>query len=312
MPRSTAGPTFGRLVSGAALALAALVLAGCGAGSAQAHDSSDHGTDRRDVPASPGVPSRVHRYVALGDSYTAAPLVPVTDVANGCYRSTGNYPSRIARTLGAHLVDRSCSGATTTHLWRRQSPTVPPQLRAVNARTDLVTLGIGGNDAGVFRRMLKTCARADARTEGARPCRDRMRSPTGRDRLLDAVGEARAKVVRAVQEIRQRAPHARILLVGYPQLLASGRTCEQLPLAPGDYPYVERVNRALDQNLRYAADQTRSTYVDVWTASRGHDICSDQAWVNGSQTDRQRATAFHPFAAEHQAVASLVVKALRR
>lgn len=288
-------------------ALTALLLAGCGTGTSDADNAAQRGV----VPTAPDGSGPVQRYVALGDSYTSAPLVPVTDVANGCFRSSGNYPARVARTLGAHLVDRSCGGAATTHLWHRQSPGVPPQLRAVNGRTDLVTLGIGGNDGGVFHRMLSTCAGANARTDGATPCRDRMTTPDGVDRLLDTVARARSGLVRAVREIHRRAPHARVLLVGYPRLLSTRSTCGKLPLAAGDYGYVERVNRALDENLRYAARRAGATYVDVWAASRGHDICADRPWVNGAQTDQQRAAAFHPFATEQQAVASLVAKALR-
>lgn len=285
--------------------LVGLVLSGCQGGSSGAHDG-----------ARPGAASRasgshtVHRYVALGDSYTAAPMVPVTDVADGCFRSSGNYPSRVAQSLGAHLDDRSCSGAATAQLWRRQAPGVPPQLSAVDARTDLVTLGIGGNDAGVFRRML-ACADPAAHGEATTPCRLRMTRPDGRDRVLDAVRSARSSLLRAVREIHRRAPHARVLLVGYPRLLTAGRTCARLPLAPGDYAYAERVNQALDQNLAYAARHAGATYVDVWSASRGHDICADRPWINGARTDQRRAAAFHPFAGEQQAVARLVLAALR-
>ncbi len=287
-------------------ALTALLLSSCATGSPDADNAAQRGV----VPASPAVPGPVQRYVALGDSYTSAPLVPVTDVANGCFRSSGNYPARVARALGAHLVDRSCGGATTRHLWRPQFPGVPPQLRAVNRRTDLVSLGIGGNDGEVFRRMLENCARANFRSEGAQPCRERMTTASGRDRLLDAVARTRASLLRAVRAIHHRAPDARVLLVGYPQLLAAGRSCDQLPLAHGDYAYVAKVNRALDQNLRYAARRAEATYVDVWSASKGHDICAKHPWVNGSQNDQQRAAAFHPFATEQQAVADLVVRTL--
>ena len=85
----------------------------------------------------------------------------------------------------------------------------------------------------------------------------------------------------------------------------------QLPLAAGDYAYGERVNRALTEALRYAAKATGSTYVDVWAASQGHDICSDDPWINGAVNDQKRAAAYHPFAAEQIAVADLVVDAFR-
>jgi hypothetical protein len=51
--------------------------------------------------------------------------------------------------------------------------------------------------------------------------------------------------------------------------------------------------------------------VDMYAASRGHDICSAAPWVNGRVTDRQRALAYHPFAAGMRADADGVVAALR-
>jgi hypothetical protein len=52
------------------------------------------------------------------------------------------------------------------------------------------------------------------------------------------------------------------------------------------------------------------TYVDMYAASRGHDICSADPWVNGRVTDRQRALAYHPFAAGMRADAERVLAAL--
>ena len=40
----------------------------------------------------PGRPT-YHHYVAMGDSFTAAPFVPLTDIAYGCYRSTQQLPA---------------------------------------------------------------------------------------------------------------------------------------------------------------------------------------------------------------------------
>ncbi|MFD7408719.1 hypothetical protein ACFV7R_40130 [Streptomyces sp. NPDC059866] len=52
-------------------------------------------------------------YVALGDSYASAPLVP-TQADATCLRSHQNYPSLVARSRSATLTDVSCSGATAT------------------------------------------------------------------------------------------------------------------------------------------------------------------------------------------------------
>ena len=68
--------------------------------------------------ASPQEPD-VRRYVSLGDSYAAGPLIPPqTSLPVGCLRSDRNYPSLLAATLGAaEHVDVSCSGATTAGRW---------------------------------------------------------------------------------------------------------------------------------------------------------------------------------------------------
>ncbi len=248
-------------------------------------------------------------YVALGDSFTSAPLVPVTDVADGCFRSSANYPALVARELGADLEDRSCAGARIEHLTTPERPAVPPQVTALGRSTDLVTVGIGGNDEGVFRQLTRKCPSLRSRAPAGAPCQAFMTSG-GRDVLLTALGEMGTKLTSALADVRRRAPQARVLVVGYPQIVSAEHTCAALPLARGDYAYVAKVNMALNDALRKAARATDATYVDVWAASRQHDICSSDPWVNGSVTDQARALAYHPFAAEQRAVAKLVLAAV--
>src|SRR6478672_1383292 len=141
----------------ATTAAVALVVAGCSGDSGVAqfdarptlpspHERATHeraGTSAAD-------PTRFHRYVALGDSYTAAPFVPLTQLSNGCLRSSDNYPALVAAGMpGTRLVDVSCSGADTasmTGIQRIEGADQPPQFDALTRGTDLVTVGIGGND----------------------------------------------------------------------------------------------------------------------------------------------------------------------
>jgi lysophospholipase L1-like esterase len=253
---------------------------------------------------------RITTYVALGDSYTAAPLVPVLDVAGGCYRSTNNYPALVARALGATLTDRSCSGAETKDMTTSQLPGVGPQLSALSPRTDLVTVSIGGNDFSVFGTLVTYCPTLRASDPTGAPCRRAMRED-GRDVLLADVARTSHRVDAVVRQIHRLAPHARVLVVGYPEIVPRHGTCpDLLPLADGDYRYANQVTMALNHALRHAAAVTRSTYVDLWRPSSGHDICAADPWINGQFTDPQRAEAFHPFAEEQQAVAGLVLDAL--
>ena len=249
------------------------------------------------------------KYVALGDSYSSAPLVPVTDVANGCFRSSANYPSLVAKELGAQLDDHTCGGAQTVDFHRSQFPDVPPQLAAVKPSVDLVTLGTGGNDQQVFAQLTRRCPELRAQDPDGSPCRTYMGS-RGSDMLLTALEETRKRVTGLVREVRERAPEAQVIVVGYPQIISADNACSQLPLAKGDYAYAEEVNLALTEALRSAAEANDATYVDVWAASKGHDICSDDPWVNGSVSDQKRAAAYHPFAKEQAAVAGLVVAAI--
>jgi lysophospholipase L1-like esterase len=288
-----------------------LLLAGCtsSAGDAQPEDPTPTGGSASAAPAA----ATYQTYVALGDSYTAGPLIPLTDLAGGCARSDHNYPSLVASRLGVRAFrDVSCSGATTTDLTRPQHPfqgsTVPPQLRSVAADTDLVTIGIGGNDLDLFGTLVGTCTQLRSQDPQGSPCA-RHFAEVGPD-LAQVTRTIDANVQAALQEIRQRAPHATVVLVGYLRLVPRHGTCPGLPLAAGDYAQGRRVSISLNRALRRAARATHVRFVDAYRLSRGHDICSSSPWVNGAVTDRQRALAYHPLASGMRAVADDVVSVL--
>lgn len=258
-------------------------------------------------------PPSFTRYVALGDSFTAAPLVPTTDLAEGCFRSDSNYPSLVAERLDIDkLVDVSCSGADTSDLSEPQQTvqdsSVPPQLDAVGPRTDLVTLGIGGNDFDLFHTLVATCSQLRAENPAGSPCTDTLE-----DRGVDLVATTERisnRVATAVREVQERAPSAEVLLVGYLRIAPSDGRCAELSFARGDYAFGQRVSQALNDALARAARRTGVEFVDMYAASEGHDVCSDEAWVNGRTTVQGEALAFHPFAEGMEAVADEVFEAL--
>jgi len=261
--------------------------------------------------------AEIDRYVALGDSFTAGPLIPRVVPSLGCVRSTHGYPALVAATLHVRSVaDASCSGADTTDLRHPQATgfaAVPPQLSALSRNTDLVTLGIGGNDFGVYRRLVSVCPRVRSRDPDGSPCRAHFRGAAG-DRLLAAVDRTGARLDRAVAQVRARAPRATVLLVGYPRIAPARGTCpDSLPFADGDYRYADLVERRLNQAMRRAARTNRAGFVDTYAASRGHDVCAGaDAWVNGQRTEVGRALAYHPFRAYMDAVARLVAARVSR
>lgn len=291
-----------------AAVLALAVTAACSGGAGDAIDAAA-GAEQEAESFTPG------RYVALGDSFTAAPFVPDSVDAQGCYRSTNNYPTLVEREFDdVEFVDVSCSGAQTLDMTRRQTTAtgkrVPPQFKALTADTDLVTVGIGGNDFDVFRTMITRCPDLARTTPKGAPCRAAMRS-TGADLLLTDLARTQKRVRSLLEEVRERSPEARVLLLNYPQLIPADGRCADLPMATGDYAYARQVSERLDRALRVAAERAGAELVDLWTASEGHDVCSDEPWVNGATTDLSRALEYHPFAEGQAAAAELVLAALR-
>ena len=297
------------------LLLAATALAACGCSTADPEGQPAPPAETR-PPRTPAQPELT--YVALGDSFTAAPGLTGSDSPDGCLRSSENYPSLVAEGLEAdfdvELTDRSCSAADTTSLTGEQMigrAALPPQLDALDRSTDLVTLSIGGNDLGVFLRLVGGCVALAQQDPRGSPCRD---AAAGEGDLLGGAQPLiEQRLVEAVTEIKQRAPRAQVLLVGYPQLApASGGCPELLPLAAGDVSFAREVNKTLTDNLARTARRTGTTYVDVWSASAGHDICSGQPWVSGRGGQPGGAIPYHPLPAGQRAVAELVVAAVER
>ena len=289
-----------------AAVLLLVTLAGCGSGEADPGAAAPETT--AGTPSDPDAPT----YVAMGDSYTSAPGVGET-ADEGCFRSSSNYPSLVAAERGLELTDVSCGGATTTSLVGVQetpSGAVPPQFAALTPGTDVVTLSIGGNDEDLFPELLTTCLGLRDQDPDGAPCRDAFNAD-GSDRALEIIELVEHRVTSALTGIRDRAPDAQVVLVGYPQVAPTEGECDLLPLTPGDYDYVRELMAALGAAAARAAAETEVAYVDVLAASEGHDICAGaDAWVNGVGGPTDQAMAMHPFAAEQQAVADLVVEAL--
>jgi lysophospholipase L1-like esterase len=291
------------------LAATALLLAGCT--SAPAADVTP-GASGPSNPAGSG-----ERYVALGDSFTSGPFVPTTDLASGCLRSDHNYPSLLAKRLDVEdFVDVSCAGARTRDLPHRQltvpGARVPAQLDALDRDTTLVTLGIGGNDFDLYSHLTNTCLQLRSSDPAGAPCRAAMTADR-RDLLATTTARIGRHVARALRQVAARAPQARVVLVGYPRIAPTRGECpELLPYATGDVAFGDEVLRRLDTALRAAADRTGAEYLDMYAASRGHDVCSARPYVNGVHTDRQRAAAFHPLPRGMRATAAALEDLLTR
>jgi lysophospholipase L1-like esterase len=254
-------------------------------------------------------------YVALGDSYTAGPVIPNQRLDYpGCLRSDQNYPALIAPVVAQPAFrDASCSGAQTKHMTQPQdvdpNPDNPPQFDRLDAETRVVTIGIGGNDIG-FTEIAESCA---SPTPTGTPCQDRY-VVNGDDTISDRIAAAAPKVGTVLEGIRTRAPSATVYVVGYPAILPEqGPGCwPTMPITPGDVPYLRAKEKELNTMLANQAAAHRATYVDTYTPSIGHDACQlpTVRWVE-PVVPVNPAAPIHPNAAGMRGMADAVLAAMR-
>ncbi|WUJ32384.1 SGNH/GDSL hydrolase family protein [Streptomyces sp. NBC_00388] len=261
-------------------------------------------------PATGGVRHPV--YVALGDSMAAGPFVPRRTGPLACGRSTHNYAHRLAARLGARdFRDVTCSGAETGDLTAPQRLTVlgahagaaPPQIDALTPGTTLVTLTIGGNDAGLVG-VAGSCVRLSP-VSGY--CQDTfLRDGTDQEAArIDGLGP---KLGAALDAIHRRSPAARVLVTGYGDYLRAGGCWPAVPLLGSDADWLQGSIDRMNGVIAAAAATHGAEYVDVRTPSEGHDACRAPGakWVEGF-VPTAPAAPLHPNARGEQAYAEVIL-----
>ncbi|MFL6242838.1 MAG: SGNH/GDSL hydrolase family protein [Acidimicrobiia bacterium] len=250
------------------------------------------------APQSAPAQEQVSSYVALGDSFTAGPLIPnQLDDPVGCFRSDHNYPHLAAASLRPpKFADASCSGADAANMTSPQDvnpgPDNPPQFDRLGPQTQVVTIGIGGNDIG-YSEIIQTCATAD---RSGTPCQDHY-VHGGDDEISDRIAETGPKVGDALDGVHDRSPDARVFVVNYLSVLPeTGSGCwPQVPFADADVPYLRAKEHELNGMLAEQAAENDATLVDAFAASIGHDACQAPGarWVEPLATASPAAPG-HP------------------
>lgn len=245
-------------------------------------------------------------YVALGDSYAAGSgVLPTASGAHPfCLQSAKNYAKVIAAATGAELTDVTCGAAETRHFTTAQYPGLAPQLDAVTADADLVTVNIGGNDNSVFATAVLACGSAGLLSLGfGSPCQNTWGGYF--DRQIEEKTYPAVKA--ALEGVHRKAPNARVAILGYPWIMPAefDRSCfARLPIARGDVPYMRAVQAHLNDVVARAAAETGSVFVDLAEVSDGRDACqpSGTRWVEPI-FDVDELSIVHPNTAGEAAMA---------
>lgn len=305
----------------AAVAVVVLATAGCASStdsdepmpSGSAASTSDHSGSVTSGSAASGSarPDDTRTLANLGDSFSAAvgvqPLVEASYFL--CMRSARNFAHLLAARETYRLDDVSCGGADTSDFFDAQYDGVPPQIDAVSADTDVVTVMIGGNDSSVYTRAIGTCSDVAATDPTGSPCRD-----AHGDEYVDIIRDRTyPSLRRALSAVREKAPDARVVAVGYPWILPEQTGCyPTMRVATGDVPYLHDLQAELNDAIRRAARVTGVTFVDMSSVSQGHDACAPvgQRWIE-PQTGANGAAPVHPNELGQQAIADQVAAVLR-
>ncbi|MEG3631024.1 GDSL-type esterase/lipase family protein [Streptomyces poriticola] len=254
-----------------------------------------------------------------------------SEVVNKCHRSKqawirqANLPGR-SESIGTISDDYgnvdlsfiACSGARTYNVWtggKEQQNSLPQMdLGYLDQNTDIVTIAIGGNDSlftDVFNECvwasgLKLCQNAEIETRNP-DSGDKTGQMSGplKDFVPDWItNQVKPRIIKVLNQIKERAPHAKIYLVGYPPLLSGNGQC--IPgIGTEEAPWLnDEVAPKLSQEMKAAATSVGATFVDPAPDFQGKAICGDPESIHGIvATGRSKADndapnpsmkSFHP------------------
>jgi hypothetical protein len=237
------------------------------------------------------------------------PLAPTAPPE--CGQSTVNYPHLVASAENLLLTDVSCGGAKTEDFTVAQYPDQPPQFDALSASTEVVSVGMGGNDNNLFVSLLADCTATDAgQPNVGAPCQKKYESFV--KTTFEADLPAREA---ALAELRALAPKAKVLIVGYPEITPQNGYCPTaIPWTTGDLKWFrDRVTARGNALLKASAQANNATFVNTFGPSKGHNACEPVGvrWIEpliGSLT----GVPVHPNATGEEHDAFAVEKAMHR
>ena len=223
----------------------------------------------------PAAAASASQYVALGDSYSSGVGTRVFYSESGeCKRSPDAYPPKIAAAKGYTLNFEACSGAKTGEV-------IEKQLGKLSSSTSLVTITIGGNDAG-FSNVIVNCALyyftcGSAINEANEYIKNK----------LPGVLETTYK------DIRAKATTAEVIVLGYPKLFTKeGATCNVNFLTSGNEKKLNETAEKLDAAIKARAEANKDKFVNPTAPFEAHEVCSSSEWLNGQSNPLSES--YHP------------------
>ncbi|WP_249924299.1 SGNH/GDSL hydrolase family protein [Streptomyces alboniger] len=213
----------------------------------------------------------------------------------GQTKSIGEMEDDLDPQMDYHLV--ACSGARHYDVLTRDKLGEGAQIDTgyLDNNTTLATLSIGGNDAR-FTDVFSQCV-----FKTVSLCQNSSMGNKNPDTGAGAEGETgplkdwapkwlhdeiRPRIAKTLNEIHKRAPNARIVLMGYPQLLSGKGQC--IPgIGTEEAPWLNTVADTLDEEMKGAVADVVTTsgvnavFADPRSDFEGKAVCGDPEMVHG-------------------------------
>jgi len=223
----------------------------------------------------PAAQAAASQYAALGDSYSSGVGSRVFYEESGeCDRSPYAYGPKIAANRGYTLDFEACSGAKTTEVNEKQ-------LGHLSSTTALVTITIGGNDAG-FSNVIINCALYYFTCGSAISEADEYIEKT-----------LPGKLETTYKDIKAKATTAEVIVLGYPKLFTKeGKTCNVNFLTSGNEKKMNESAEKLDAVIKARAEAMKFKFVNPTSAFEAHEVCASEEWLNGQSNPLSES--YHP------------------
>ncbi|MFI6759320.1 SGNH/GDSL hydrolase family protein [Micromonospora sp. NPDC050417] len=174
----------------------------------------------------------------------------------------------------------------------------------LDENTTLVVFSIGGNDAR-FADIVKQCV-----LDPVGLCQNDTLEGDNKplaEMTIDRInGPIKASIRTVLRQIHERAPNAKIMLMGYPRLLENHGTCI-FGIGAAEAPWLNSTADYLAAKMDEAVQEVKAEGVQVWFGNpiarfAGKAVCGDPETVNGviaEQTPGEKPSptsqqSFHP------------------
>ena len=234
-----------------------------------------------------------------------------SDESNYCHRSDNSWASGVHSdgNFKGDFTFGACSGATTKDYWNENGDNdgEKPQRELIDEDTSLITLSMGGNDAG-FSSVIENCVSPFGNGCGSEKS----------DEVKADIDKAAEDLIKVYLDMREKSPNARIIVAGYPRMFpvddddANGGDSG---VSRDEQRWVNEMGEYANGKIREAAENSGADieFVDISNALDGHEIGSDDPWMNdldvgfgGADSSGASVESFHPKKEGHNAIQALI------